>query len=54
MNTASAMKTKKQLTYQQQLAQTAIKRLPRHIDRKGQHYQHLVAEIKRKYGENQS
>jgi hypothetical protein len=43
------MKVKKPLTYQQQLAQAAIKRIPRHISKKGQHYQYLVAEIKRKY-----
>lgn len=44
------MKKKKQLTWKEQMVRDEIKRIPRQIPRKGQHYAHLVAEIKRKYG----
>jgi hypothetical protein len=35
--------------WRKQLMRDEIKRIPRHIDRKGQHYAHLVAAIRRKY-----
>lgn len=44
------MRLKKQLSWQEQMVREEIRRIPRQIPRKGQHYAHLVAEIKRKYG----